>query len=170
MIKYIKSVLWRVAKRLSYTEEARCLKVNSRINAPLSGVIVNFRLYLQIYCRANTAEVSRVVEASASNNNYRQALYIRYRITKTVEVKKIIGWVQSLRWANTFSAQLAQTRCFRAYSAIWNSRSAASLADFVRKTLIQTKHKYIYKALNFRPKQALISFCLEGQQSNFSFP
>ena len=28
MIKYIKSVLWIVAKCLSYTEEARCLKVN----------------------------------------------------------------------------------------------------------------------------------------------
>ena len=28
LIKYTKSVLWRVAKRLSYTEDARCLKVN----------------------------------------------------------------------------------------------------------------------------------------------
>ena len=28
MIKYIKSVLWRAAKRLSYIEDARCLKVN----------------------------------------------------------------------------------------------------------------------------------------------
>ena len=28
LIKYIKSVLWRVAKRLSYVEETRCLKVN----------------------------------------------------------------------------------------------------------------------------------------------
>jgi len=28
LIKYIKSVLWRLAKRLSYIEEARCLKVN----------------------------------------------------------------------------------------------------------------------------------------------
>ena len=27
MIKYIKSVLWRVAQRLSYIEYARCLKV-----------------------------------------------------------------------------------------------------------------------------------------------
>ena len=27
-IKYIKSVLWRVAKRQSYIEDARCLKVN----------------------------------------------------------------------------------------------------------------------------------------------
>jgi hypothetical protein len=29
LIRYIKSVLWRVAKFLSYIEEARCLKVNS---------------------------------------------------------------------------------------------------------------------------------------------
>ena len=29
LIKCIKSVLWRVAKRLSYIEEARCLKVKS---------------------------------------------------------------------------------------------------------------------------------------------
>ena len=28
MIKYIKSVIWRVSKCLSYIEEARCLKVN----------------------------------------------------------------------------------------------------------------------------------------------
>jgi len=28
LIKYIKSVIWRAAKRLSYIEEARCLKVN----------------------------------------------------------------------------------------------------------------------------------------------
>ena len=28
LIKYIKSVLWRVSKRLSYIEDARCLKVN----------------------------------------------------------------------------------------------------------------------------------------------
>ena len=28
LIKYIKSVLWRVVKCLSYIEEARCLKVN----------------------------------------------------------------------------------------------------------------------------------------------
>ena len=30
MIKYIKSVLWRVAKCLSYIEEARCLKVSNK--------------------------------------------------------------------------------------------------------------------------------------------
>ena len=31
LIKYIKSVLWRAAKRLSYIEDARCLKVNRLI-------------------------------------------------------------------------------------------------------------------------------------------
>ena len=30
LIKYIKSVLWWVAKRLSYIQDARCLKVNER--------------------------------------------------------------------------------------------------------------------------------------------
>jgi len=30
LIKYIKSVLCRVAKRLSYIEDALCLKVNDR--------------------------------------------------------------------------------------------------------------------------------------------
>ena len=29
LIKYIKSVLWRVVKRLSYIQDARCLKVNN---------------------------------------------------------------------------------------------------------------------------------------------
>ena len=32
LIKYIKSVLWRVAKRLSYIEEVRCLKVKAVAN------------------------------------------------------------------------------------------------------------------------------------------
>jgi len=32
LIKYIKSVLWRVAKRLSYIEDARCLKVKGLMN------------------------------------------------------------------------------------------------------------------------------------------
>ena len=31
LIKYIKSVLWRVAKRLSYIEDARCVKVKEGV-------------------------------------------------------------------------------------------------------------------------------------------
>jgi len=31
LIKYIKSVLWRLAKCLSYIEEAQCLKVNVKL-------------------------------------------------------------------------------------------------------------------------------------------
>jgi len=37
LIKYIKSVLWRVAKCLSYIQDARCLKVNVNFN-------VNFKI------------------------------------------------------------------------------------------------------------------------------
>ena len=31
LIKYIKSVVWRVAKLLSYIEDAQCLKVKSTV-------------------------------------------------------------------------------------------------------------------------------------------
>ena len=44
LIKYIKSVLWRVAKRLSYIEDARCLKVKHRDNVTFLLVIS----YLQV--------------------------------------------------------------------------------------------------------------------------
>jgi len=36
LIKYIKSVLWRVAKRLSYIRDARCLKVNAVADTVIS--------------------------------------------------------------------------------------------------------------------------------------
>ena len=39
LIKYIKSVLWRVAKCLSYTEEARCLKVKRSLYIPCSDSV-----------------------------------------------------------------------------------------------------------------------------------
>ena len=46
LIKYIKSVLWRVAKRLSYMQDARCLKVNfskfraSRLATPFTLILL----------------------------------------------------------------------------------------------------------------------------------
>ena len=53
LIKYIKSVLWRVVKSLSYIEDARCLKVNVNVKdieslqrpvkfANLPGCLCNF--------------------------------------------------------------------------------------------------------------------------------
>jgi len=38
LIKYIKSVLWRVAKHLSYIKDARCLKVNAMSKSPVRFV------------------------------------------------------------------------------------------------------------------------------------
>ena len=40
MIKYIKSVLWRVVKRLSYIEDARCLKVNMITTGDIEACVV----------------------------------------------------------------------------------------------------------------------------------
>jgi len=47
LIKYIKIVLWRVAKRLSCIEDARCLKVKSRIPILLDDFhfLVHRKLY-----------------------------------------------------------------------------------------------------------------------------
>ena len=36
LIKYIKSVLWRVVKRLSYIEDARCLKVKESLRSSIN--------------------------------------------------------------------------------------------------------------------------------------
>ena len=55
--KYIKSVLWRVAKCLSYIEEAHCLKVNLK-RAYFDGVglatvrilSISIRHYVQLVC------------------------------------------------------------------------------------------------------------------------
>ena len=44
LIKYIKSVLWRVAKCLSFIEEARCLKVK------LLGLVEFTTVFSSVLC------------------------------------------------------------------------------------------------------------------------
>jgi len=53
LIKYIKSVLWRVAKCLSYIEEARCLKVKGIITDVPSIVILHYHSYFVVILVAN---------------------------------------------------------------------------------------------------------------------
>ena len=43
LFKYIKSVLWRVAKRLSYIEDARCMKVKDIILTMHCRLFVGFK-------------------------------------------------------------------------------------------------------------------------------
>ena len=52
LIKYIKSVLWRVAKRLSYIEEARCLKV--KVTVIMAYIVLQF-FVRGVYCGAMVA-------------------------------------------------------------------------------------------------------------------
>ena len=46
LIKYIKSVLWRAAKRLSYIGDARCLKVNA--DTPSKYSLLSKILFLSV--------------------------------------------------------------------------------------------------------------------------
>ena len=45
LIKYIKSVLWRVAKHLSYIEDARCLKVNFMLRTLENSLCVTSHIW-----------------------------------------------------------------------------------------------------------------------------
>ena len=49
LIKYIKSVLWRVAKCLSYIEEARCLKVKPVTIKKCSSIFPTWRHFKTHY-------------------------------------------------------------------------------------------------------------------------
>jgi len=60
LIKYIKSVLWRVAKCLSYIEEARCLKVKGQqVFAFLRTVQICNKAYVSSYLFGNVVSFSR---------------------------------------------------------------------------------------------------------------
>ena len=65
MIKYIKSVLWRVAKCLSYIEEARCLKVNEDITAEC-GMFELFGQYDRNDARCTREIKCRIAMAKAA--------------------------------------------------------------------------------------------------------
>ena len=56
LIKYLKSVLWRVAKRLSYTEDAQCLKVKQWLVSISSErwLTHNMKQLCRVSCVLNT--------------------------------------------------------------------------------------------------------------------
>jgi len=60
LIKYIKSVLWRVAKRLSYIEEARCLKVNIGHNKYITKTM-HYNVYDVFYSQFPQQHVSAAI-------------------------------------------------------------------------------------------------------------
>ena len=77
LIKYIKSVLWRVAKCQSYTEEARCLKVKHHAEEDMrrtSGVNLSFLQFNTIKPRRKTASEPRrfSIEESADGIQRRE--------------------------------------------------------------------------------------------------
>ena len=65
LIKYIKSALWRVAKRLSYMEEARCLKVNATHN--LTNIQKRQWEYIQIFKKIPARSMSALFTCYSYN-------------------------------------------------------------------------------------------------------
>ena len=57
LIKYIKSVLRIVAKRLSYIEEARCLKVKEACSAFLLTDGVKHECFMPFFCQFRLEKV-----------------------------------------------------------------------------------------------------------------
>ena len=70
LIKYIKSVLWRVVKRLSYIEDARCLKVKcmSVCNTVVGFVVAYKHLELVLIHFGSVPELLDIL-LSASDHN-----------------------------------------------------------------------------------------------------
>jgi len=66
LIKYIKSVFWRVAKCLSYIEEARCLKVKTGVSNKTEMFFIFFMFPLVCVFVLGGS----VVTLSVSNGNH----------------------------------------------------------------------------------------------------
>jgi hypothetical protein len=94
LIKYIKSVLWRVVKRLSYIQNARCLKVND------------------LYCSPNIVRVikSRKMRwaGHAASTEKRRGVY-RVFVRKP-EGKRQFGSPRR-RWKDNIKTDLQQVGC-----------------------------------------------------------
>ena len=70
LIKYIKSVLWRVAKRLSYIEDARCLKFKPRERAFKQFKTPFLNVLNRQGAKVQSTTGSRAVRISVSNAGY----------------------------------------------------------------------------------------------------
>ena len=77
LIKYIKSVLWRVAKYLSYIEEARCPKVKFiKVHLLVSELYMLLSLVAILYCldRPNTYASYKFTEQRGCPNKLQKVL------------------------------------------------------------------------------------------------
>ena len=113
LIKYIKSVFWRVAKCLSYIEEARCLKVKTKTyristNKNHTVTYVSIRIRMSVFTEKNKWEYSASSASSQcidwyiinaikiSENNWKKWLWVIY-----CNKAALLGFIElSYRWQN----------------------------------------------------------------------
>ena len=94
LIKYIKSVSWRVAKRLSYIQDARCLKVN-------------------IYCNQQQISTHPLSNTLAKISNKLDALYIKsvpWRVAKHLSCIKDARCLKVNIYCNQHTSSFKYTR------------------------------------------------------------
>ena len=93
MIKYIKSVLWRVAKCLSYIEEVLCLTVNvaTQRNA------LTQTTKLRIRTKAITVHVMELVWLGGSANNNQHVNHYNFEVLSVTNVKHTVHGLRQYR-------------------------------------------------------------------------
>ena len=94
LIKYIKSVLWRVAKCLSYLEEVRCLKVKKEIISKravrLERITPKYMyIYTSMYARANNATTNELIEKITFVLPYSTVLWHKPITVKALELRHV---------------------------------------------------------------------------------
>ena len=67
LIKYLKSVLWRVAKRLSYIENARCLKINKICGRRMLVVAEWYQLRTRVMGHSDKLVQASIIPTTTAN-------------------------------------------------------------------------------------------------------
>ena len=124
LIKYIKSVLWRVAKRLSYIKDARCLKVNCVLCAAYAIALIKLK--------GRCAEhVARVTE------------------TKSELEPQVLKQKKETTWKAQIQVEDVIKKCFNPYSTAFPYGNGMVLHFYQQQESSTTKtlHNFINKGL-----------------------
>ena len=115
LIKYIKSVLWRVAKRLSYIQDARCLKVNTLCTTIRRERLLSLKWMIKsrrltIYALNQCPEIVQVTCTPTNRQRCRQASVATYQYVNYSQVAPPRDHAppREVSWINTRDQSLTQ--------------------------------------------------------------
>ena len=107
LFKYIKSVLWRVAKRLSYIEDGRCLKVNTAYSWFIFQFLIHYFLHLPPPPHATRSPPShcnkRTTELCTHPFTLLQLLELFFAIGALLKLRGNRNRIQHWKWPHSVS-------------------------------------------------------------------